>query len=146
MSSSWCQVIIVGYVGKDPVIKPFQDGTKYAFLSVATSENWTDKKTGEKKDKTSWHKVVVKNMHFVNLVETYVAKGVRLFLQGKIEYRKDPKDQDKEIAEIVIPKFGGELTVFNTKETKDTHQTNNSNTDKNKQDFSYNDLDDEVPF
>jgi single-strand DNA-binding protein len=146
MSYSVCQVIIVGFVGKDPTIKTFEDGTKYGLFSVATSESWADKKTGEKKERTFWHRVVVKNMNLVKIVESSVVKGSRLHLQGKLEYRKDSKDPNKEIAEIVIPKFGGELIVFNNKPVKEVNNTNDSTKTQNKYDYSYNDLDDEVPF
>jgi single-strand DNA-binding protein len=85
MSSSVNKVILIGNVGKDPEIRSFQNGGKVANLTLATSENWKDKTTGEKKDRTEWHRISITNEHIVEVVEKYVKKGAKIYVEGQLE-------------------------------------------------------------
>lgn len=114
MAGSVNKVILVGNVGADPEIRSLNSGDKVANLRVATSESWRDKQSGERKDKTEWHSVVVFNEHIVKVVEQYVKKGSRLYIEGSIQTRKwtDQNGNDKYSTEIVLQKFRGELQML----------------------------------
>lgn len=112
--SSVNKVTILGTLGRDPEIKSFPSGDRIAELSVATSERWTDKSSGEKKDKTTWHKVVIRNDALVKVAENYLSKGSKVYIEGQLQTREwTDKDGSKRYAtEIVIGKFKGELTLL----------------------------------
>ncbi len=111
--SSVNKVILVGNLGKDPEIRTMQSGDRVANLSVATSESWKDKASGEKKEKTEWHRVSVFNQNLVNLVEQYTRKGSRLYIEGQIETRKYQQDGvDKYTTEIVLRPYRGEIALL----------------------------------
>lgn len=114
MSGSVNKVILVGNVGKDPEVRFLNDGGKVASLSVATSESWKDRNTGERKDRTEWHKVVVFNDRLVDVIERYIKKGAKLYLEGQLQTRKwtDQQGQEKYTTEVVLTKFKGELTML----------------------------------
>ena len=114
MSGSVNKVVLVGNLGKDPEIRVAQDGTKIAQLSVATSDSWKDKLTGERKEKTEWHRVVVFNPNIADVCEKYLRKGAKVYLEGQLQTRKwtDQAGQEKYTTEIVLPKFKGELTML----------------------------------
>jgi len=97
MAGSVNKVILVGNVGNDPEIRTFGNGGKVANLSLATSENWRDKQSGEKKEKTEWHRIAVFNDGLVGVIERYVKKGSKLYIEGKLQTRKwtDNNGQDK---------------------------------------------------
>ncbi|MGE0698023.1 MAG: single-stranded DNA-binding protein [Hyphomicrobiaceae bacterium] len=110
------KVIVLGRVGKDPVIRSLQSGDKVANLSMATSEEWKDKATGEKKEKTEWHSVTVWGP-LANVVEQYVKKGDMLYVQGKLQTRKwqDQSGNDRYTTEVVLQGFGAELQLLGSK-------------------------------
>lgn len=114
MAGSVNKVIIVGNVGKDPEIRTTQDGRKFANLRVATSETWKDKNSGERKEKTEWHAVVVFNDNTAKFVEQYVRKGSKLYIEGQLQTRKwqDQSGADRYSTEIVLRQFRGELTLL----------------------------------
>mgnify|MGYP001078277218 FL=1 len=114
MSSSVNKVILVGNLGKEPEIRMAQDGTKIAQLSIATSDSWKDKLTGERKEKTEWHRVVVFNPNIADVCEKYLRKGAKVYLEGQLQTRKwtDQAGQEKYTTEVVLPKFKGELTML----------------------------------
>lgn len=114
MSGSVNKVVLVGNLGKDPEIRMAQDGTKIAQLSVATSESWRNKVTGERQDRTEWHRVVVFNPNIADVCEKYLRKGAKVYLEGQLQTRKwtDQAGQEKYTTEIVLPKFKGELTML----------------------------------
>ncbi len=114
MTGSVNKVVLVGNLGKDPEIRMAQDGTKIAQLSVATSEVWKNKITGERKDRTEWHRVVVFNPNIADVCEKYLRKGAKVYLEGQLQTRKwtDQAGQEKYTTEIVLPKFKGELTML----------------------------------
>jgi single-strand DNA-binding protein len=114
MAGSVNKVILVGNVGKDPEIRRTQDGRSIANLSLATSESWRDKATGERKEKTEWHRVVVFNDNLCKVVEQYVRKGSKLYIEGQLQTRKwtDQSGAEKYSTEVVLQGFGGTLTML----------------------------------
>lgn len=114
MSASINKVTIVGNLGGDPEIRSLGGDERVANFRVATSETWRDRETGERKEATEWHRVVVFNEHFVKTVERMLKKGTTVYLEGQLKTRKwtDNAGVEKYSTEIVIPKFGGELKVL----------------------------------
>ena len=114
MAGSVNKVILVGNVGKDPEVRTSQDGTKIVNFSLATSETWTDRASGERKERTEWHRVVVFNDRIGEVVEKYVRKGSKLYVEGSLQTRKwtDQSGQEKYTTEVVIGRFRGELTML----------------------------------
>ena len=114
MAGSVNKVILVGNLGRDPEIRTTQDGTKVANLSVATSENWRDKNSGERREKTEWHRVVVFNDRLVDVIERYLKKGAKVYLEGALQTRKwtDQSGQERYTTEVVLQKYRGELTML----------------------------------
>lgn len=114
MAGSVNKVILVGNLGKDPEIRRTQDGRPIANLSIATSETWRDKGTGERKEKTEWHRVVIFNDNIVKVVENYVKKGSTVYIEGALQTRKwtDQQGVGKYSTEIVVSRFKGELTML----------------------------------
>lgn len=117
MAGSINKVILVGNVGNDPEIRSTQDGRKIANLSIATSDSWKDKNTGEKREKTEWHRVSIFNEGLVNVVENYVNKGSKLYIEGALQTRKwqDRDGNDKYTTEVVLQGYNGNLTMLDNK-------------------------------
>ena len=114
MAGSVNKVTLVGNLGKDPEIRSTNDGTKIASFSVATSENWKDRTSGERREKTEWHRVVVFNDRLVDVIERYVKKGSKLYIEGALQTRKwtDKDGQERYSTEVVLQKFRGELVML----------------------------------
>ena len=114
MAGSVNKVILIGNLGKDPEIRRTQDGRPIANLTVATSETWRDKNTGERKEKTEWHRVVIFNEGLCKVVEQYVKKGAKLYIEGALQTRKwqDQNGQDRYSTEVVLQGFNGQLTML----------------------------------
>ena len=114
MAGSVNKVILVGNVGKDPEIRRTQDGRPIANLSLATSETWRDKSTGERKEKTEWHRVVIFSEPLCKIVEQYVKKGSKLYIEGALQTRKwtDQSGAEKYSTEVVLQGFNGTLTML----------------------------------
>lgn len=114
MAGSVNKVILVGNLGKDPVIRTTQSGQKIATLSVATSESWTDKRSGERKERTEWHTVVVFNEHLVKVAEQYAEKGTKVYIEGQLQTRKwqDQQGQDRYSTEVVLQAFHGTMQIL----------------------------------
>ena len=117
MAGSVNKTIIIGHLGKDPEIRSFQNGGKVASFSVATSESWKDKASGEKKERTEWHRVSVMNDNLVGIVERYIKKGDKLYIEGQLETRKWTNKEGVEVytTEIVLRPFRGEITMLTNK-------------------------------
>ncbi len=117
MAGSVNKVILVGNLGADPDVRTMQSGDKVVNLSIATSESWKDKMSGERKEKTEWHRVVVFNKGLVPVCENYLKKGSKVYIEGQIETRKwqDQSGQDKYSTEIVLRPFRGELTMLDSR-------------------------------
>lgn len=118
MAGSMNRVTLIGNVGKDPESRSFQNGGKVANLTLATSETWKDKQTGEKKEKTEWHTVAVFNEGLVGVVEQYVRKGSKLLVEGKLQTRKwqDQSGNDRYSTEIVLQGFDAKLLLLDGKQ------------------------------
>ncbi|MDB3954669.1 single-stranded DNA-binding protein [Alphaproteobacteria bacterium] len=160
MSGSVNKVILIGNVGQDPEIRSFQTGGKVCNLSIATSERWKDRETKEQKERTQWHRVVVFNEPLINLIEMYVKKGSKLFIEGQLETRKwtDASGQEKYSTEVVLRAYKGELTFLDSRSNNndnDSFQSNNqSNEIKNTEVNQVvnepsgidSDIEDDIPF
>ena len=149
MAGSLNKVLLIGRLGADPEIKQMVNGKNVARLSLATSQSWKDKNTGEKKEKTEWHRVVVFNEGLVNVVQQYLKKGAQVYIEGQLSTRKwkdEKTGQDKYSTEILIQGYNSSLTMLggafqNNIASQDTNQNiENSNP------ASQNDLDDDIPF
>ncbi|MDR1333463.1 MAG: single-stranded DNA-binding protein [Holosporales bacterium] len=142
MSSSLNKVTLIGNLGKDPDIRFMPDGTRVASFSLATSEIWRDKTTGERKDKTEWHRVTIFNDRLAEIIEKYVRKGTKLYIEGQLQTRKwtDQAGIEKYITEIIIGKFRGELVILDSKKTEGDFEVRS---DESPQDIP---IDDEMPF
>jgi single-strand DNA-binding protein len=112
--SSLNKVMLIGNVGKDPEIKSFQNGGKVANFSIATSESWKDKSTGEKKERTEWHNIAVFNEGLVGVIERFVKKGSKVYIEGQLQTRKwqDQSGNDRYSTEIVLKPYNGTLVLL----------------------------------
>ena len=153
MAGSVNKATILGNVGKDPEIRTTQSGGKIASLTIATSENWKDRNSGERKEQTEWHRVTVMSAPLAEVVEKYVKKGSKLYIEGKIQTRKwtDQSGQDRYTTGIVISGFGGQLVMLDGR-SSDAGSSAPAPAPqprpqpKPQQQPSYDDLDDSVPF
>lgn len=154
MAGSVNKVILIGNLGKDPEVRHAPDGTKIVNLTVATNESWKDKQTGERKDKTEWHRVVVFNEKLADVAEKYLKKGGKVYIEGQLQTRKwqDNSGVEKYTTEVVLPRFRGEMTLLDARGASGGDYGDHDNTR-----FSGNpsssgvlnapvDFDDEIPF
>ena len=145
--SSVNKVILIGNLGKDPEIRNMQDGSPIANLTVATSDTWKDKQSGERKENTEWHRVVIFNPHLANVAENYLKKGSKVYIEGSLQTRKwtDQSGVDKYTTEVVLQKFKGELTML---DSGNEHQQQRGNTNQNtgKNSGGFDDDPDFIPF
>lgn len=151
MAGSVNKVILVGNLGKDPEIRSFQNGGRVASFSIATSENWKDKATGEKKEKTEWHRISVLNDKLVEVVERYLKKGAKVYIEGQLETRKwtDKDGNEKYSTEVVLRPFRGELTMLDGKSGGGSYSNNNDEPPAfgpSAGSSSVPDLNDDIPF
>ena len=114
MAGSVNKVILIGNLGKDPESKSFQNGGKIVKLTLATSESWKDRQSGERKEKTEWHNVVINDERIAETAEKFLRKGAKVYLEGQIQTRKwqDQSGADRYTTEVVIPRFGGVMTML----------------------------------
>ena len=114
MAGSVNKVILVGNLGRDPEVRSTQDGRKVVNLNLATSESWKDKNTGERREKTEWHRVVIFNDRLGEVAERYLKKGSKIYIEGALQTRKwtDQSGQEKYTTEVVLQQFRGELTML----------------------------------
>tara|TARA_Y100001970_G_scaffold110240_1_gene137722 strand:- start:188 stop:646 length:459 start_codon:yes stop_codon:yes gene_type:complete len=152
MSGSLNKVQLIGRLGADPEIKQMVNGKNVARLSVATSQSWKDKSSGERKEKTEWHRVVIFNEGLVNIVQQYLKKGANIYIEGQLSTRKwkdEKSGQDKYSTEIVLQGYNSSLTMLggknNSNNTNEVSQQKSSlPNDQISQESP--DLDDEIPF
>jgi single-strand DNA-binding protein len=128
MAGSVNKVILVGNLGNDPDVRTMQSGDKVVNLSLATSESWKDKASGERKENTQWHRVVVFNQGLVNVCENYLKKGSKLYIEGQLETRSWEQDgQKKYTTEVVLRPYRGELTMLDSRnQSGDSYNDNQS--------------------
>ena len=152
MAGSVNKVILIGRLGADPEIKQMVNGKSVARLSVATSQSWKDKSTGEKKEKTEWHRVVIFNEGLVSVVQQYLKKGANIYVEGALTTRKwkdESSGLDKYSTEVVLQGYNSSLTMLDGKNKNDNSNlvTENKSSLPNDDTQSVNnDLDDEIPF
>ena len=117
MSGSINKVTLVGNLGRDPEIRTMTNGTKVANFTIATSESWSDKSSGERKEKTQWHRISVWNENLVKVVENYLKKGSKVYLEGSLETRKytDKDGNERDTVEVVLNRFKSELVMLDGK-------------------------------
>ena len=114
MAGSVNKVILIGNLGRDPEVRSTQAGAPVVQLSIATSDTWKDRQTGEKKERTEWHRVVIFNEHLCKVAENYLKKGSKIYVEGALQTRKwtDKDGVEKYTTEVVLQKFNGELTML----------------------------------
>ena len=149
MAGSLNKVLLIGRLGADPEIKQMVNGKNVARLSLATSQSWKDKNTGEKKEKTEWHRVVVFNEGLVNVVQKYLKKGAQVYIEGQLSTRKwkdEQSGQDKYSTEIILQGYNSTLKMLNTRVSNDLSNHSSQAISSEKPSSPLNDLDDEIPF
>lgn len=150
MSGTVCKVILIGNLGNDPEINLLNNGSRVCNLSVATSEDWKDKVTGERKSKTEWHRVVIFNEGLVNIAEKYLKKGSKVYIEGSLQTRKwqdQASGQDKYSTEIVLKNFNGTLTMLDSKNSdSDYKPAPKTNEQGHKFGEHIEDIEDDIPF
>lgn len=146
MAGSINRVTLLGHLGKDPEVRTTQDGKEIANLSVATSESWRDKGTGEKREKTEWHRVVIFNDALTGLAKQYLRKRSKVYLEGQLQTRKwtDQSGQEKYATEIVLQNFGATLVLLDPKREEGATERQLQATAASKPAAAP--LDDEIPF
>ena len=114
MAGSVNKVILVGNLGRDPEVKSMQDGRSMVNMSVATSDTWRDRQSGERKERTEWHRVVIFNEKLAEVAQKFIRKGSKVYVEGQLSTRKwtDQSGQERYTTEVVIPRFGGALTML----------------------------------
>ena len=152
MAGSLNKVILIGRLGTDPEIKQMVNGKSVARLSIATSNTWKDKNTGERKEKTEWHRIVIFNEGLVNVVQQYVKKGAQVYVEGQLVTRKWKDEKagiDRYSTEVVLQGFNSSFKILSSKNSQ-IENFKESKEDKsalpNDDSISSNDLDDEIPF
>lgn len=145
MAGNLNKVLLIGNVGKDPEIRSTQDGKEIANIVLATSETWKDKTTGEKKEKTEWHRVVIFSEGLVNIVKNYVKKGAKLYIEGAMKTRKwtDASGQEKYTTEVVLQGYNSALTILDSRSGDGSVE---SSSQSHGDSSLMEELDDEIPF
>ena len=153
MAGSLNKVQLIGRLGADPEIKQMVNGKSVARLSIATSQSWKDKSSGEKKEKTEWHRIVIFNEGLVNVVQQYLKKGANIYVEGQLSTRKwkdESSGQDKYSTEVVLQGYNSSLTMLDSRNSKNDDQNlvseNKSSLPKDNLNQDNSDLDDEIPF
>jgi|TARA_B100001741_G_scaffold263775_1_gene228565 single-strand DNA-binding protein len=150
MAGSVNKVILIGNLGRDPEVRTFQNGGKVCNFSIATSETWKDRNSGERQERTNWHNIAIFNENLAQIAEQYLRKGSKVYVEGQLETRKwqDQAGNDRYTTEVVLRNFRGELTLLDGRS-----ETNNSNfsetasiDDESSDKVLTNDIDDEIPF
>ena len=146
MAGSVNKVILVGNLGKDPEIRRTQDGRPIANLSVATSETWRDKNSGERKERTEWHNVVIFNENLGKVAEQYCKKGSKVYVEGQLQTRKwqDQSGAERHSTEIVLPPYAGKLIFLDPRERED--RENDASRSSRRTPAANTDTADDIPF
>jgi single-strand DNA-binding protein len=150
------KVILVGNLGQDPEIRSSQDGREIASFSVATSDSWKDKNTGEKKDKTEWHRIVIFSQGLVGIAKSYFKKGTKVYLEGSLQTRKwtDAQGVEKYTTEVTLQNYNSTLQILDSKDrasggsSSENYSNNSGNSSSNRKnsDVVVEENDDEIPF
>ena len=157
MVGSVNKTILLGNLGRDPEIRSMQSGAKMANFSIATSKRWKDRNTQEQKEKTSWHNIVVFGDGLVDIVEKYVKKGSKIYIEGELQTRKwqDQDGNDRYTTEVILQGYNSNLTLLDSRNNSNNQQLNDDTSNSNNQisqentetkSSANNDLDDDIPF
>jgi len=152
MAYSINKVILIGNVGNDPEIKSFQSGDRVVNFSLATTENWKDKQTGEQKSITEWHKITIFNTGLISIAEKLIKKGMKIYIEGQLQTRKwqDASGTDKYSTEIVLKQYRGELVLLDKLEQRNNLNNGNQALDNDQPLDTFTgkspELDDDIPF
>jgi single-strand DNA-binding protein len=149
MAGSVNKVILVGNLGRDPEVRRLTSGDPVVNLSVATSESWRDKASGERKERTEWHRVVIFNENLAKIAEQYLRKGAKVYIEGALQTRKytDKDGAEKYSTEIVLQKYRGELTMLDGRGDSDrSERPAMAGASEGGRSFERAELDDEIPF
>ncbi len=153
MAGSLNKVQLIGRLGADPEIKQMVNGKNVARLSIATSQSWKDKNSGEKKEKTEWHRIVIFNEGLVNVVQQYLKKGANIYVEGQLSTRKwkdEATGQDKYSTEVILQGYNSNLTMLDNRNKSDQSNNlvseNKSNLPNDNLNQDISELDDEIPF
>ncbi len=151
MAGSVNKVILVGNLGRDPEVKRLTSGDPVVNLSVATSESWKDKASGERKERTEWHRVVIFNENLAKVAENYLKKGSKVYIEGQLQSRKytDKDGHEKYTTEVVLQRYRGELTMLDAKGGGDNGAERaiaGAPREEGQRSFARAELDDEIPF
>lgn len=155
MAGSVNKVIIIGNLGADPEVKAMPSGDRMAKFPVATSETWRDRQSGERREKTEWHNVVIFNENLAKVAENYLKKGAKVYIEGSLQTRKwtDQNGQDRYTTEIVLQKYRGELTMLDGKgdgggggNYDRMEDRSSGGNDRPRESFASDTLDDDIPF
>ncbi|MFY9590303.1 single-stranded DNA-binding protein [Rickettsia endosymbiont of Halotydeus destructor] len=152
MAGSLNKVILIGNLGRDPEIRTTGEGKEIANFSIATSESWKDRNTGEKKERTEWHRVVIFSEGLVSIVKNYVKKGAKIYIEGSLQTRKWQNNSGVEqyTTEVVLQNFNSQLVLLDSKNSSssssDSYHTEAKQSDHKNNSFDHSDLDDEIPF
>ena len=152
MAGSVNKVILIGNLGADPEVRQFQNGGQVCNLRIATSDTWKDKNTGERKEKTEWHRVVIFNEGLVNVVQQYLKKGAQVYIEGQIQTTKytDNNGQEKYSTQVILQGYNSTLTMLGgstgSNKIDDGSMNQDSSSLPSDNNVSSSDLDDEVPF
>jgi len=159
MAGSVNKVILVGNLGRDPETRTFQNGGKVCNFAIATSENWKDKNTGERQERTQWHNIAIFSEPIARIAEQYLKKGSKVYIEGQLETRKwqDQSGNDRYSTEVVIRPYGGGLTLLDSRSDSNALSSNENYSSNYKSDEQTSnnqpnqsegigDLDDEIPF
>lgn len=155
MAGSVNKVILVGNLGRDPEVRQMQDGNKVVNMSVATSERWRDRNTGEQRERTEWHRVVIFNDRLADVAEQYLRKGSKVYIEGQLQTRKwtDQSGQEKYTTEVVLQRYRGELQMLDTRGGGDggnydrgSDSSRGSGQGQGAQEPGGAEFDDEIPF
>jgi single-strand DNA-binding protein len=153
MAGSVNKVILIGNLGRDPEVRSLQNGGEVANLSVATSESWRDRESGERRERTEWHRVVIFNENLLKVAKQYLKKGSKVYLEGQLQTRKwtDQSGQERYSTEVVLPRFRGELTMLDGRgggesQASQAGEPEPAGGGKPGAQAPRQDLDDEIPF
>ncbi|MGC0371384.1 MAG: hypothetical protein DGJ47_000073 [Rickettsiaceae bacterium] len=148
MAGSLNKVTLIGNLGRDPEIRSTSDGREIANFSIATTESWKDKMTGEKKEKTEWHRVVAFSEGLVRVIKNYVKKGTKLYIEGQLQTRKwvDNENVEKYTTEVVLQNYNSTLILLDSRGEPVGNFDQPSKPSKPAPNFDNSELDDEIPF
>ena len=153
MAGSLNKVMLIGNLGNDPEVRSTQDGRSLCTFSIATTESWKDKNSGERRDKTEWHRIVIFNEGLVSVVQQYLKKGANVYIEGQLSTRKwkdETSGQDRYSTEVVLQGFNSSLTMLDSRNSKSENSNlvteNKSSLPNDNLNQDNSDLDDEIPF